>query len=100
MGQHQLHLVATIGAAEVADLRVHRCTLGRRGPLLVGEGWLADVPERDGLGVGERLDRRVLALALTRPRAEEPADRLEVGVQWRAHAPEPPTIPPAMSAPG
>src|SRR6185503_2794749 len=68
--------------AHEPDLRVQRTAVGtRRGALAIGEERLADVVEDDLLGVTERLDGRIFACTLTRPRAQQGSKNGDVRVQ-------------------
>ncbi len=69
--QHQLDSTE-LWDPDVPALGVEWPTVvARRRPLGVGEKRLADVAERDGFTIRERLDRRILTGALTRPCANE-----------------------------
>ena len=61
---------------------MHRAAVGRPCSLQVGEEGLADVAEGEALGVGERVDRRVLAPARALPLAEQERDRVEGGMEF------------------
>src|SRR5439155_1445122 len=72
VGQHKLGPGAARGRTEVADLGVQRpAVVERPRPLLVPEERLADVVEHHLFAVGEVVHRRIEALALARPGAEQ-----------------------------
>jgi hypothetical protein len=74
------------GLADVAGLGVQRPpVVGARGPLGVGQERLAGVAEGDRFVVVERLDRRVLAVPASCPRAEQVGERGDVWVKGRRH---------------
>ena len=94
MGQHQFDPIRR-RHPQVSGLRVQwAAVVAGLCPLPVHQERLADMTERHFLGIAERIDCRVLARALARPRAQQGGEGGDAGVEighvrqgttWNSH---------------